>query len=292
MNQHDVQIATDLSDLEHEARQRLAEDVLRRFVQMLLFARRGNGTWDDNSTLHAFHVVLAADHDDQWWVRINDEPHYWTAPRAIRDFAADQSISPEDLHVEPADPPVEPERFISGTWNGESWDLTLQLERADPARAVHLEAGLEFAAVAQASLEQGHLRGFHANAFHAVEHIVKAELFSYAAAIPDVADSKTHGRLRGTYQLWAHLGNTDQRFARLLHELDQGRASITYGVGDDSRDETKARQQGIVLAELCEWVQGVVAGDGPRVIRLYATQDISAGQMVSTDSTSLRPPRR
>jgi hypothetical protein len=271
----------------------LAEDVLRRFVQLLLFARRGDGTWPEDSKLTSFHVVLPSGDDEQWWVRINDEPHYWTAPRVVRDFGPDEHIGPEDLHVEPvAAPPVEAERFISGVWNGQTWDITLKLDRPDPSRAIHLDAGLEFAAVADACLERGQLRGFHENAFHAVEHLVKAELLSYAAAIPEVADSKTHGRLRGTYQLWAHLENTEQRFARLLDELEQRRPAITYCVGDDARDESVAQKQQVVLRDLADWVQRVVAGDGRREIRLYATQDISAGQMVSRDTTSIRPPRR
>jgi hypothetical protein len=121
---------------------------------------------------------------------------------------------------------------------------------------------------------------------------VKAELLSYAAAVPEVADSKSHGRLRGTYQLWARLGNTEQRFARLLNELDRRRPALTYCLGDDARDASVAREQQAELRDLADWVQRVVAGDGPREIRLYATQDISAGQLVSRDATNIRPPRR
>ncbi len=278
---------------EAAAEKGLAEDVLRRFVHLLLFARRGNDTWQEGSELTSFHVVLPPGDDEQWWVRINDEPHYWTAPRVVRDFGPDEHIGSEDLHVEPvAFPPVEPERFIAGVWNGQTWDLTLKLDRPHSSRATHLDAGLEFAAVADACLERGQLRGFHENAFHAVEHLIKAELLSYAAAVPEVVNSKSHGRLRGTYQLWAHLENTEQRFARLLNELDRRRPALTYCAGGDARDESVARAQQVVLRDLADWVQRVVAGEGRREIRLYATQDISAGQMVSRDTTSIRQPRR
>lgn len=275
------------------AEQTLADDVLRRFVHLLLFARLGNGTWTEDSKLSSFHVALPSGDDEQWWVRINDEPHYWTAPRIVRDFGRGETIGPEDLHVEPvAAPRHEPERFISGVWNGEAWDLTLKLDRADPSRMTHLDAGLEFAAVADSCLDRGQLRGFHENAFHAVEHLAKAELLSYSAAIPEVTDSKSHARLRGTYQLWARLGNTEQRFARLLNELDQQRPSMTYCVGGMARDVSVAREQQVVLRDLANWVQKVVAGGGRQVIHLYATEDVTAGQMVSRDTTSLRPPQR
>jgi hypothetical protein len=271
----------------------LAADVLRRFVLLLLFARRGNGTWEEDSELTSFNVVLPPGDDECWWVQINNEPNYWTAPRLIRGFEPGEQIGPEDLHVEQvASPPVAAERFISGVWNGQRWEFELKLDLPDPTRAVHLNAGLEFQAVADSCLERGQLRGFHENAFHAVEHLVKAELLSYAASVPEIVDSKSHGRLRGTYQLWAYLGNTEQRFAQLMNELDQQRPNLTYCVGADARDESAAQEQQVVLKDLAEWVQRVVAGEGQRVIHLYATEDLSAGQMVSRDTTSIRPPRR
>jgi hypothetical protein len=121
---------------EAAAQEGLAADVLRRFVQLLLFARLGNGTWRADSELTSFYVVLPSGDDEQWWVRINEESHYWTAPRVVRDLGPEDHIRPEDLHVEPVTSlPVEPERFISGAWNGQTWDLTLKLNRADPCRA-------------------------------------------------------------------------------------------------------------------------------------------------------------
>jgi hypothetical protein len=64
------------------------------------------------------------------------------------------------------------------------YPLSPQLNRPHPQRAAHLEAGLEFAELARVALDKGMLRGFHENAFHAAEHLAKAELLSYSAALP------------------------------------------------------------------------------------------------------------
>ncbi len=165
-----------------------------------------------------------------------------------------------------------------------------QLNRPHPQRAAHLEAGLEFAELAEVALGAGMLRGFHENAFHAAEHLAKAELLSYAAALPEIADSRTHGRLRGTYQLWAHLGNTDPKFARLLDDLDKCRAAFTYARGEDARQADVARIQHGVLLDMIKWVRQVASGHGRKVISLYATDNVRAGQLVSRDNTGLRPP--
>jgi hypothetical protein len=76
------------------------------------------------SVLSAFLVILPADDDDNWLVRINNEPHHWTGPRASRSFVEGEQLVPTDLVVAQIDaPPGEPERFISGIWNGEAWVL-------------------------------------------------------------------------------------------------------------------------------------------------------------------------
>ena len=140
-------------------------------------------------------------------------------PRASRSFVEGEQLVPTDLVIEQIDtPPSEPERFIWGTWNGEAWVLVVQLNRPHPQRAAHLEVGLEFAELAEVALDAVMLRSFHEKAFHAAAHLARAELLSYAAALPAIADSRRHGRLGGTYQLWAHLGNTEPKIARLLDD--------------------------------------------------------------------------
>lgn len=209
-----------------EADDRLAADVLNRFVHLVLFARRGNGTWTDESVLERFYVALQADTDVDALVRINDEEDYWSSPRAARDLDEGKDLTPVDLVVARMPAPAQsPERYISGVWVDERWRIDVRLNRPHPRRADHLAAAAEFAEAAGTALDRGALRAFRANAFHAAEHLAQAELLSYVPAADLIANARTHRSIRSTYQLWARLENTESRFAKLLQDLDDGRAA-------------------------------------------------------------------
>ena len=240
-----------------EADDRLATDVLNRFVHLVLFGRRGNGTWTDGSVLERFHISLTAGKDVDALVRINDEADYWSVPRAVRDLDEGENLSPVDLVVARMPAPAEPaQRYIAGALVRDRWQIDVRLNHPHPRRAEHLAAAVEFAEAAATALGRGALRAFHTNAFHAAEHLAQAELLSYVPAAGLIADAKTHRSIRGTYQLWARLDNTEPRFAKLLQDLDDGRAARTYlrGAGDQN-ELAVAREQYAVLEAMVEWVR-------------------------------------
>jgi hypothetical protein len=283
----------ELDDIEDEVRDRMVEDVFMRWVNLVLTARIGNGTWDENSQLRSFVIVFPPDNDNDVRVRVNDEDSYWSHPRAARNLAEGATLKPDDLLVErlsvPSDPPS---RYIRAEVTAGRWELEIQLNMTHPRRIEHLAAAGEFRESAADALERGALRAFYENAFHAAEHLAQAELLSYTPTLAEVVDAKSHDKVRSTYHLWARLGNTDTRFARLLTDLQDARSSQTYLRGDQAADMETARVHHELLDDMYEWVRGLVQdGRGPRSIQMIATQQIVAGQVVSMSELQLRPQR-
>lgn len=289
-----METPNDFDAIEEDVRDRLAQEVLTRWVNPVLLARLGNGTWDEDSRLHTFGIAFPAENDIEMRVRINEEEGYWSHPRAARDIAEGVTLQPHDLAVELLPlPETPPARYIIGAFDGEHWNLDIHLNRAHPRRVDHLAAAAEFKAAAAGALEREELRAFYENAFHAAEHLAQAELLSYGPTIDEVADSRTHNTIRSAYQLWAHLGNTDSRFARLLHDLNDARSAETYLRGSRTGGTDAARTHFQLLDEMYDWVRGIVEeGRGPTSVRLITTQDIRAGQIVGSNELTLRPPKK
>ncbi|CAM3245316.1 hypothetical protein NODU109028_06295 [Nocardioides dubius] len=277
-----------------EIRARVAEDVLTRFVKLVLLARIGNGTWGEDQGLTSFLVEFPYEDDRDVRIQVNDEREFWGQPTAARTFEAGESIAPTDLKVEvvPAADHLT-ERFIKGRWVDDAWVLEIRLSVPHPRREGHLYAGEEFAEEAEVAFLAGRLRAFYECAFHAVEHLAIAELLTYPPVARDVATAKSHSAIRSIYQLWARLGNTDVRYATLLTELTNRRTANTYlrgeALGEDVADAAKVIER---LREMRVWVREVVVDDGgPSVIRMYAVGEIAAGQLVGTQDMAVRPPR-
>lgn len=185
-----------------EVRARVAEDILTRFVRLVLFARVGNGTWDEGAGLASFVVEFPYDDDRDVRIRVNDEQEFWGQPTATRSFEAGESIGPTDLQVEVVPPTDHPtERFIKGRWVDGSWELEFRLSVPHPRREEHLQAGDEFVEEAEAAFLAGRFRPFYECAFHAVEHLAIAELLTYPPVASEVATAKSHSTVRSIYQL-------------------------------------------------------------------------------------------
>lgn len=263
--------------------------LLNRFVNLVLWWRTANGTWTEQSDLKSFHVYLSDVDDNDWVVRINDESFGWKCPRAARSMSEGDDLKPEDLLVERiSELPDDGERYIHGRHRGDQWFVTARLNVPHPSRPVHFDAGVEFFAVATSALEQGYLRAFHANAFHAIEHLAKAELLTYAMALPEIVESRKHSHLRSLYQMWANLENTDRQYARLLDDLTATRGAITYADDGTLPDVDTARAQHAVLKAMLEWVKRLMDGGGPKIIRMIATDAIDEGQLVGTHDLTVR----
>jgi hypothetical protein len=77
-------------------------------------------------------------------------------------------------------------------------------------------------------LRAGRLAAFADNAFSATELLARGELLAYAPTVDLVLDTKDHGLVASTYKLWADLGNTEKRFAKLLKQMSKVRKKGRY----------------------------------------------------------------
>ena len=67
---------------------------------------------------------------------------------------------------------------------------------------------------------------------------------------------------------------------------------LTYLRGNRDRDRAAAEGRAAVLNEMFEWVRGLVEdGTGPKVIRMFATADIEAGQLLGKADLALKQQR-
>lgn len=268
----------------------LFDEVFERFLKLVIFARVGNGTLRDGDQLVSFHIEFPAENDLDVRVRFNDEECFWSHPRAARPMEAGDVLRPEDVLVERLPLPEQPaERFIRGVWLGDRWNLEVHLSRPHPRRSEHLAAAVEFVHAAELMLGRGLLRPFYESAYHAAEHLAQAELLSYPPSAELVATARTHQTVRSTYALWAKLGNTDPRFAKLLDTLEDRRSAATYVRGVFHATPVDAEGDLAVLREMLDWVTAVREGRGPEVIHLVAHREIEAGRLVGVDDLGLRP---
>ena len=134
-----------LAEVSDDVRDRMVADIYARWVNLVLLARMGNGTWRQTDRLVRFELVFPLDNDADIRVRINDEDGLWSQPRAARSFKEGHVLEPDDIVVELLElPDVRPERYILAQFDGEHWQLEITLNVAHPRRLEHLAAALEF----------------------------------------------------------------------------------------------------------------------------------------------------
>lgn len=263
----------------------LLEDVYRRFVHLVLYARKGEGTWSDEDELTAFAVYLG----DPVVVSINDEPHGYRPAQTVRALAEGEEIGFDDLKTERVprpksfDPP-----YLAAERSEGSWRVRFDFSRQHPRAVELLATGDEFFAVAERAFEAGQLRAFAENAFHACESYAKAELFSYPIATEEIEGSKKHSHIQSAYDLWARLDNTDKRFPGLLRALHEARENATYGDGNFEPDPTLEADRRAILREQRAVAHAATAGT-TRQIKVIATREIQAGTLVTNADATLRP---
>lgn len=209
----------------HDLEDTIAEQVLSEFVRPLLFVLSADGTWSSENALTRFLIVLPTDGDAS--IQLNDQDTAWTQVRARQDFAPGEALHSSDFVTEPVPITEASDRFIKGTWKDSGWQLEYKFGE-DAARSVlHLQAADEFLASALDDLASSRFRSGFAAAFHAGEHLAKAELLYHSLTAVLVASTKKHSTVRSTYAVWAHLGNSDRRFVDALNWLDRERRSAT-----------------------------------------------------------------
>ncbi len=272
-----------------DAHQQLLDHALG-FVRPVLYARVGNKTWTPESELSSFMVVMP---DGAPVVRVNDEVGFWSAPVAGRSFKPGEELSPSDLITRPTDPPEADLPYIAGTCTDAGWKVEFNLDRPHPKRLEFLDLAGEFVNVAEAALDQGLVRPFISNAFHAVEHLARAELLSYSLTTDEVIGARKHTQVASAYQLWARLGNTDKVFARLLNRLSAARRSATYLDKPFDWSESEAKAALFDLRRFQRHVEKIAReGERPDKINVISTRAIEAGTLVARNDAVLRPPKK
>ena len=266
----------------------LFDDIYRRYVHMVLYARAGAGTWGDDRELTHFTVVLS----EPVTICINDEPHGWTPARSVRSLEPGERLELTDVTTEQVprpDPQGHPHVSAEKTQAG--WRVSYDFRHTHPRTLDLLATGEEFLAAAQLAFDGGSLRVFVENAFHATESFAKAELLSSPIAADEVESTRKHAHLQSAYDLWAMLGNTDTRFPALLRELSGLRRAATYADGRLDLSRETAAHQLATLQELREHAAGIGSSTKGRVINVIATRDINAGSLVSSSDATIRPPK-
>lgn len=266
----------------------LIDDVYRKYVHMVLYARRGADTWSDHDELSRFTVYLR----EPVVICINDEPCGWTVARTLRSLRPGEQLEFADLQSDQVLRPEHRPPYFDAVRTSSGWRAESDLSTPHPACSELLAAATEFLAAAEQAHSAGALRAFVENAFHAAESLVKVELLSYPIAAAELEGSRKHPHVQSVYDLWLRLGNTDPRFPSLLRELSDLRGSATYVNKPFSLDEAAAAEQLRTLRDLAEHARSVVRSTKGRAINLIATRSIDAGTLVSNTDVTIRPAKK
>jgi hypothetical protein len=271
-----------------DAHDALIDDVYRKYVYMVLYARRGADTWSDRDELSRFTVYL----HEPAVICINDEPCGWSVARALRSLHPGEQLEFADLQSDQVLRPEHRPPYFDVVQTSSGWRVDADFSTPHPASGELLAAATEFLAAAEQAHRTGALRAFVENAFHAAESLVRVELLSYPIAAAELEGSRKHVHWQSVYDLWLRLGNTDPRFPSLLRELSDLRRSATYGDKPFSLDQRAATEQLRTLRDLAEHARAIVRSTKGRTINLITTRAIEAGTLVSNADVTIRSAKR
>lgn len=274
---------------------RLFAEMWNGYVHPELQGRRKDGRWREAEPLYRWQVLL---HDASTEVRLNREVRGLLAVKltagttwqAGGDVMLDQLDGVSDYTPSSNDADVP---HVTAFLHARGWAVAFEFHRPHPSRHEHLRVALEFLHAARQAFEAGHLHAFVDNAFSTVELLAKTELLSCAPTVDIALNARRHGSVGGPYNVWAHLANTEARFARLLNRLQGLRDPARYLVGDLSLDTDGARELLDELDAMREHVARAVAGDDhQRGYNVIATRDVRAGTLVKKSDYTLWPQQR
>lgn len=245
--------------------------------------RTAAGLWGTPTSVYMAQMLFWVDRPAQ--VRLNSEVRGWMRARAARDLKAGEVAIDDFYEIASYRPPEDDEdaAHVTALRHAGGWSLAMSFSYNTARIAQHVEAADEFLATARHALAQARLRSFAESAFAAVELYAKAELL----ALPDERLLKGgHGTVAGNYSLWARLGNTDEAFARLLHDLGDLRREARYLQVPLTVTQDEARTMLATVHRMAEHVHDGrpkpwVGPDGNRrSINIVAPRAIRAGQML------------
>lgn len=172
--------------------------------------------------------------------------------------------------------------------NGYSLSFDATYNRARIAE--HLNAAEEFVVSAAQAFADNRLRPFVENAFHAAEHLAKAELLP----LPDerFLKAKTHRAVATRLHWWSNLGNIDPDAAKLLSQLDALRQRETYLADGERLSHEEAEDLHQRLLAMRDGVVENAPQNGPsprgrRPVTMIAATNLKAGQLVRMSDNQL-----
>jgi uncharacterized protein (UPF0332 family) len=211
----------------------LLKQALDLWIRPEIERRRKNNKLPNQFTLRAAQIVMNVDAGAPQ-VRFNEEVKAVLKVRlpkpmgrtmeAGETVVLDDGMEVEDIELTDADPNAGHVTLLAkgGQWHIK-FDFRYNAERCLETLAI----GREFLDGAAASLKKQNLSAFVDNLFSATELMAKAELL----LIPDkkILDRSSHGLVSTKYNSLGKLGNTDQRYVKLLNRLASLRKPARYG---------------------------------------------------------------
>ena len=275
--------------------QALFDDMVERFVRPELERRRADGKWSDEEPVYRFQVLLPDGTPPA--VRLNKDVGGTVLAKATRPIAAGEEVVIDDFSAISSYTPREEDAgtpHVTGFLHRDGWSLVFEFAGGHPDRFAFLERAQEFLDAARHALGKEHLGACYDNALSACELLAKTELLSCRPTIEIVLNSRTHAAITTHYNLWANLGNTDKRYARLLDRLHARRSTARYMQGAQLLTHSEAEEVLATLTDMHEHVKRR-AQEAPSErddrFNVYATRELRAGELVRSGDFTLAPPR-
>jgi HEPN domain-containing protein len=268
--------------------------LIHTHVQPEANRRADAGTMERGEPIYRAQVLFYVDRKTV--VRLNEEVGGSMRARATRPIAKGETVTVADVYDLSDYQLPEADRdaaHFTLLLHSKGWSLAFD-GRYNRVRAdEHVGAADEFVESARRALDSGALRAFVDNAYSAAELLAKAELLP----LPDpTLLTGRHGTIGSNYNLWARIGNTEQRFADLLNRLGELRGPGRYLRKALSLDASAARQMLATLDEMRVHAGAVVSDSSPRAgFSVYAHRVIRRGEVVEMPPGGLvqmlRPPK-
>ncbi len=268
--------------------------LLHTHVQPEANRRVDAGTMQRGESIYRAQVLFYVERKTV--VRLNDEVGGSMQARATRPIEKGETVTVADVYDLSDYRLPEADRdaaHFTLLLHSKGWSLAFDGRYNRALVDEHVDAADEFVESARGALDRGGLRAFVDNAYSAAELLAKAELLP----LPDpTLLTGGHGTIGGNYNLWARIGNTEQRLADLLNRLGELRGPGRYLRKDLSLDPAAARQMLATLDEMRAHVAAVVSDSSPRAgVSVYAHRDIRRGEVVEMPPGGLvpmlRPPK-
>ncbi len=201
---------------------RIIEQTFDFWINPEIERRRQAGPLPEGFTLYAAQIIWNVDARGPE-VRFNQEVRAVLRARATRAVTPGEDVTTSisnvddvvDIDLTGLDPNAAHETLVR---RGGYWWIKYDFRYNATRVAAHIDVARQFLDAATSSRDKGHLHAFVENLFAAAELMAKGLLLM----LPDkhLLTTKTHRFIRGQYNQWGKLGNTDPRFVRLLNRTE------------------------------------------------------------------------